>query len=86
MGEVCEGLHTDCTALPSTGTRKHDANRPKTDYALTSNLDHQMGALQSAKQLILISHWNRFVFAPKPLMVTTSPRFIATAPLAATHQ
>ncbi len=33
-------------ALPSTGTRKHDADRPKIDYALTSNMDHQMGALQ----------------------------------------
>ena len=33
-------------ALPSTGTRKHDADRPKTDYELTSKLQHSMGAVQ----------------------------------------
>jgi hypothetical protein len=30
---------------PSTGTRDHDADRPKTNPALTSKLDHLMGAL-----------------------------------------
>ena len=34
------------TVRPYTGTRKHDADRPKTDYALTSKLDYAMWALQ----------------------------------------
>ena len=32
---------------PSTCTRKHDADRPKTDFTLRSQLDGSMGAVQS---------------------------------------
>jgi len=45
-------------ALPSPGTRKHYADRPKTDYALTSKLDHLMGAVQWA---VLRAFWQGYL-------------------------
>ena len=48
-------------ALPSPGTRKHYADRPKTDYALTSKLDHLMGAVQWA---VLRAFWQAVSVLP----------------------
>ena len=38
-------------ALPSTGITKHDAGRPKTNYALTNDVSDPMGALQMVVQV-----------------------------------